>query len=106
MTGGVVVEAALGEMPPPVAEEVDGHQFLVGEAGLAVVAHALRSQVRAGIVSPADPQIELDELLFHKLNSTTPCGSAFLLLIRITVYCLLPSAYCLPSCLGGLRGSM
>jgi hypothetical protein len=41
------------------------------------VAHALRPQVRAVIVGPADPQIEFDELLFHKLNSTTPCGSAF-----------------------------
>ncbi|HKQ54188.1 MAG TPA: hypothetical protein VJT74_17560, partial [Pyrinomonadaceae bacterium] len=38
---------------------------------------------RVFIVSPADTQVEGDELLFHKLNSTPLLSSAFLLLIRI-----------------------
>jgi hypothetical protein len=49
------------------------------------VAQALIFEVRAFIVNCADPQIEFDELLFHKLSSTTPCWSAFLLLIRISI---------------------
>ena len=35
------------------------------------------------IVNATDPDIELDELIFHKPNSTTLCRSDFLLLIRI-----------------------
>jgi hypothetical protein len=35
------------------------------------------------IVDLTDPDIELNELMFHKPNSTTLCRSAFLLLIRI-----------------------
>ena len=35
------------------------------------------------IVDLTDPDIELDELIFHKPNSTTLCRSASLLLIRI-----------------------
>src|SRR5215813_15556757 len=35
------------------------------------------------IVSLADPDIELNELMFHKPNSTTLCRADFLLLIRI-----------------------
>jgi len=35
------------------------------------------------IVDLTDPDIELDELIFHKPDSTTLCRPAFLLLIRI-----------------------
>lgn len=38
---------------------------------------------RVFIVDLTDPDIELDELYFHKPNSTTLCRSGFLLLIRI-----------------------
>ena len=65
-----------------MAEQIDSYEFLVRETG-AEVAQALIFQVGLVIVSPADAQVEGDELLFHKLNSTPLLPSAFLLLIRI-----------------------
>ena len=54
-----------------MTEDVNGHQLLIGKGWLAIIARALIFQVWAFIVSLADPQIEFDELVFHKLNSTT-----------------------------------
>jgi hypothetical protein len=82
VAAGVVVDAALLLEALHVAEQIDGDKFLVREPG-AEVAQPLIFQVGLSIVSPADAQVEGDELLFHKLNSTPLRPSAFLLLIRI-----------------------
>src|SRR5438270_1796513 len=78
----VVVDAALLIKALHVPEEVDGYKLLVRKAWTEVT-QSLIFQVGLAIVSPADVQVESDELLFHKLNSTPLLPSAFLLLIRI-----------------------
>ena len=78
----VIVDAALLPKALHVPEQIDGYEFLVRETGTKV-RETLIFQSWVFIVSPADAQVESDELLFHKLNSTPLLPSAFLLLIRI-----------------------
>ena len=81
----VVVDAALLPKALHVSEQIDGQEFFVRESGTEVT-ESLIFQLRVFIVNPADAQVESDELLFHKLNSTPLQPSAFLLLIRIYAY--------------------
>ena len=57
-------------------EQINGDEFLVGERWLVIIAQPLNFQVGMAIVSLTDPDIELDELMFHKPNSTTLCRAA------------------------------
>ena len=82
MAARIVVDAPLLIKALHVAEQINGCEFLVRQKW-AEVTQALIFQGGLVMVSPADVQVESDELLFHKLNSTPPLPSAFLLLIRI-----------------------
>ena len=65
VSSDIIVDAALPEMPAKMTEEIDGDEFLIGESRLVIIAHALNFQERMFIVNSTDPDIELDELMFH-----------------------------------------
>jgi hypothetical protein len=82
MAARLVVDAPLLIKALHVAEQINGYEFLVRQKGAEVTQSSI-FQVGLVVVSPADAQVESDELLFHKLNSTPLPPPAFLLLIRI-----------------------
>lgn len=61
----IILDAALPEVPAKMTEQIDGYEFLVSESGLVIIAHALKFQGRMFIVNSTDPDIGLNELMFH-----------------------------------------
>jgi hypothetical protein len=75
------------ELAVQVREPVDSDQLLIGKPWLGVIAQALKTGFRAGIVNVADKQIELNQLIFHgkKILPIRPACLSFQLLIHIIV---------------------
>ncbi len=69
-------------------EKPDTNEFLVSKIRLGIITEALKTSVGTGIVNPADKQIKLNQLIFHRQENSTnqPVCLSFQLLIRICLY--------------------